>query len=84
MAGYQEVVSKVDRTRRDVRIIFIKIQQRKPTEELTIIALKLEEKENGIIFLLIEGTQQIDPKITNQKLACKCIIQKQKDNYQKH
>lgn len=57
MAGHQEVVSKVDWTRRDVRIIFIKIQQRKPTEELTIIALKLEEKENGIIFLLIEGTQ---------------------------
>ena len=55
MAGYQEVVSKVDRTRKDVRIIFIKIQQRKPTEELTIIALKLEEKENGVIFLFNRG-----------------------------
>lgn len=30
----------------------MKIQQSKPTEELTIIALKLEEEENSIIFLL--------------------------------
>lgn len=33
----------------------MKIQQRKPTKELTIIALKLEEEENSIIFLLSRG-----------------------------
>lgn len=47
----------------------MKIQQSKPTKELTIIALKLEEEENSIIFLLNRGTQQMYPKITNHKLA---------------